>query len=151
MVKIIAKSPYAPEAVNLLEELSKSLEDITGSTGKQSFDFSDVCVPRSVFVVAYDNGGEAIGCGGIRPINENTAEVKRMFAKVKTKGVGSKILSYLENEAIRFGYSALWVETRIINEAAVSFYRKNGYVQILNYGKYANDSRAICFEKKIGL
>lgn len=151
MVKIIAKSPYDPEAVNLLEELSKSLEDITGSTGKQSFDLSDVCVPRSVFVVAYDDDREAIGCGGIRPINERTAEVKRMFAKVETKGVGSKILSYLENEAIRFGYSALWVESRIVNEAAVSFYRKNGYVQILNYGKYANDLRAICFEKKIGL
>lgn len=151
MVKIIVKSPYDSDAVSLLEELSKSLEDITGDTGKHSFDPSDVCVTRSLFVVAYDEGGKALGCGGIRPINECTAEMKRMFAKVKEKGIGSEILYYLEKEAIKLGYSTLWVETRIINEAAVSFYKKNGYVQIINYGKYAYDSRAICFEKKIDL
>lgn len=148
-MKIIKKSPNEPEALILMEELSKSLEAITGDSGKNSFNSNDVCVPRSLFVIAYDEAGEAIGCGGIRPINESIAEVKRMFAKTKTKGVGTQILSYLETQARKLGYSALWIETRLINERAVTFYKNRGYYEIPNYGKYVDNPKAICFEKKI--
>lgn len=148
-MKILKKSPNEPEAVLLIDELSKNLEDITGDSGKNSFNSSDVCGPRSLFVIAYDESKNAIGCGCIRPINENIAEVKRMFAKIKALGVGTKILCYLEIQARKMGYSALWIETRLINEQAVSFYKNRGYHQIANYGKYVNNPKAICFEKKI--
>jgi GNAT superfamily N-acetyltransferase len=148
-MKIIEKSPNETEAILLMEELSKSLEAITGDSGKSSFNSKDVCVPRSLFVIAYDQAGEAIGCGGIRPINESVAEVKRMFAKTKTMGVGTEILVYLETQARKLGYSTLWLETRIINEQAVAFYKKRCYYPIPNYGKYVGNPQAICFEKKI--
>lgn len=148
-MKILKKSPNEPEALLLMDELSKNLETITGDSGKNSFNSSDVCGPRSLFVVAYNESEEAIGCGGIRPINENIAEVKRMFTKIKALGVGTEILCYLETQARKMGYSTLWIETRLINEQAVSFYKNRGYYQIPNYGKYVNNSKAICFEKKI--
>ncbi|MDR3598694.1 GNAT family N-acetyltransferase [Clostridium sp.] len=148
-MKIIKTSPEAQDAILLIEELSKTLEFITGDSGKNSFNSNDVCVPRSLFVIAYDENGEATGCGGIRPINESIAEVKRMFAKEKTKGVGTEILFYLETQAKELGYSTLWLETRLINEGAVAFYKKRGYYKIQNYGKYVDNSKAICFEKKI--
>lgn len=148
-MKIIETFPDTPDALNLLDELSQSLESITGSTGKNSFNPEDVYVPRSLFVVAYDEDGEAIGCGAIRPINDDIAEVKRMFAKIKTSGVGTEILSYLETKAKTMGYSAIWLETRLINERAVSFYEKRGYHRISNYGKYENNPEAVCFEKRI--
>jgi hypothetical protein len=148
-MKIIKKNPTETDAILLMEELSKSLEAITGDNGKNSFDPNDVCVPRSLFVIAYDENERAIGCGGIRPIDENIAEVKRMFAKVKTLGIGTEILLYLEIQAKKLGYSVLRLETRLINEKAVSFYKKRGYTVIPNYGKYVNNTKAICFEKKI--
>jgi N-acetylglutamate synthase-like GNAT family acetyltransferase len=148
-MKIIEKNPNESDAIILMEELSQTLEAITGASGKSSFNSEDVCVPRSLFVIAYDEKDQPIGCGAIRPIDENIAEVKRMFAKVKTNGVGTEILSYLEMQAKRLGYSALWLETRLINEKAVSFYKKRGYSKIPNYGKYINKSNAICFEKKL--
>lgn len=148
-MNIVEKKPNEPDAMILIDELSKSLEDITGSSGKDSFNVNDVCVPRSLFAVAYNENGDAVGCGGIRPINENIAEVKRMFAKIKANGIGTEILSYLEMQAQKLGYSALWVETRLINEQAVSFYKKMGYGQIQNYGKYVGNVNAICFEKKL--
>ena len=148
-MKIIEKNPNEPDAIFLMEELSETLEIITGASGKNSFNSEDVCVPRSLFVIAYDKKDEAVGCGAIRPIDENIAEVKRMFAKVKTKGVGTQILSYLEMKAKKLGYSSLWLETRLINERAVSFYRRRGYSEIPNYGKYINNLEAICFEKKL--
>ena len=148
-MKIIETQPNTQDAINLMEELSKNLEFITGDSGKNSFNSNDVCVPRSLFVVAYNGNGEAIGCGAIRPINEYVAEVKRMFAKTKAIGVGSEILQYLENQAQKLGYSALWLETRLINKRAVSFYEKKGYHRISNYGKYVNKPEAVCFEKNI--
>ncbi|MDS0528493.1 GNAT family N-acetyltransferase [Clostridium sp. SHJSY1] len=148
-MNIIKKSPSDPDAVILIDELSKSLESITGNSGRNSFNSDDVCIPRSLFVVAYDEEGQAVGCGGIRPISENIAEVKRMFAKIKGRRVGSEILFHLEKKAIEMGYSTLWVETRLVNEGAVSFYKSRGYKQISNYGKYAGNLEAICFEKKI--
>lgn len=148
-MKIIEKHPNESDAVLLMEELSEILEKITGASGKNSFNSEDVCVPQSLFVIAYDEKDEPIGCGAIRPIDENIAEVKRMYAKAKTKGVGTKILSYLEMQAKKLGYSAIWLETRLINENAVSFYKKKGYCKILNYGKYSGNAEAICFEKKL--
>ncbi|MFT8348378.1 GNAT family N-acetyltransferase [Clostridium saccharoperbutylacetonicum] len=148
-MRITETQANTQDAINLMEELSKSLEFITGDSGKNSFNSNDVSVPRSLFVVAYNEEGEAIGCGAIRPINEEVAEVKRMFAKTKAIGVGSEILKYLENGAKKLGYSSLWLETRLINERAVRFYEKNGYHRISNYGKYVNKPEAVCFEKNI--
>lgn len=148
-MKIIEENPNTPEAISLMEELSDTLEAITGNSGKNSFNAEDVCVHRSLFVIAYDDNGNAIGCGAIRPIDENIAEVKRMFAKTKAKGVGTKILDYLEGQAVILGYSTLWLETRLINKSAVRFYEKRNYYRIKNYGKYENNTEAVCFEKKI--
>ena len=148
-MKIIKKNPKDVDAIMLMDDLSESLENITGASGKNSFDSNDVLVPRSLFVIAYDDSGQAIGCGAIRPINEYTAEVKRMFAKVKDLGIGTKILKHLETEARNMGYTSLLLETRVINKAAVNFYRKNNYIQIKNYGKYTNNLEAICFEKSL--
>ena len=94
-MRIIETQPNTQDAINLMEELSKNLEFITGHSGKNSFNPNDVCVPRSLFVVAYSEDGQAVGCGAIRSINEDVAEVKRMFAKTKAIGVGSEILQHL--------------------------------------------------------
>ena len=149
-MKIIEKSPNTPEAIILMNELSKILESITGDNGKSSFNPNDVCTLKAVFVIAYNQNEEAIGCGAIRPINGKVAEVKRMYAKTKENGIGTKILCYLEKRAQEMGYSAICLETRLINERAVSFYESRGYKRIVNYGKYANRPEAVCFQKNIG-
>ncbi|MDP4091503.1 MAG: GNAT family N-acetyltransferase [Bacillota bacterium] len=148
-MRIIEVRPDSQDAVNLMEELSESLESLTGSSGKGSFNPEDVCVPRSLFVAAYDDDGKAIGCGAIRPINDDIAEVKRMYARDKGIGIGSEILNYLEKQAQKLGYSALRLETRLINKRAVSFYEKSGFYRIPNYGRYVDRPEAVCFEKKI--
>ncbi|BCZ48881.1 N-acetyltransferase [Clostridium gelidum] len=148
-MRITETQPNTQDAIDLMKKLSENLKLITGDSGKNSFNSNDVCVPRSLFVVAYNEYGEAIGCGAIRPINQDVAEVKRMFAKTKAIGVGSEILHHLENQAQKLGYSAIWLETRLINKRAVSFYEKKGYHRISNYGKYVNKPEAVCFEKNI--
>ncbi|WP_445487482.1 GNAT family N-acetyltransferase [Niallia sp. 03133] len=148
-MKIIEDSPYSEDAELLIKELSETLTVLTGSSGENSFHLDSVCAPRALFVIAYFQE-EPVGCGAIQPLNQHIAEVKRMYAKLKGKGVGTQILSFLEQSALNFGYSAIWLETRRINQSAVTFYQKNGYNPIRNYGKYSNRPEAICFEKQLG-
>ena len=93
--------------------------------------------------------GTPVGCGAFRPIDESTAEVKRMYAIPGLSGVGSAVLSHLENEAKLLGYSQLWLETRIVNQRAVAFYEKKGYSRIPNFGKYVGKLEAVCFAKNL--
>lgn len=146
-IEIAQEDPHSDDAACLMDELSDCLESITGDSGKNSFDIEDVYIERSMFAIARDEEGHAIGCGAIRPVNQSTAEVKRMYARTRASGTGTKILSFLEHQACKMGYSALRLETRLVNERAVSFYEHNGYVRIPNYGKYVGNSKAICFEK----
>lgn len=120
-MKIIETQPNSPDALLMMAELSGRLENITGSDGKSSSNLNDFCAPRSLFAVAYNETGEAIGCGALRPISEDIAEVKRLYARTPEMGIGTEILGYLEVQAQKLGYSSLWLETRLINKRAVSF------------------------------
>ncbi|QAA33368.1 GNAT family N-acetyltransferase [Clostridium manihotivorum] len=148
-MKILLRDPNSKDAIELTEELSVVLKSITGASGKSSFNPSDVMVPRALFAIAYDNDDNPIGCGAIRPITDTIAEVKRMYSRPNSKGVGTAILKYLEAEATSLGYKKLYVETRVINKNAVDFYIRKGYITIPTYGKYINNKDAICFEKFI--
>lgn len=148
-VIISADNPFSSDALSLMGELSECLQNITGDSGKNSFDVHDVCNDRAMFVIARNQSGKAIGCGAFRPMDETTAEVKRMYAKEKGMGVGNKILSYLERQAHNMGYKTFRLVTRIVNANAVSFYERNGYSKIPNYGKYVKRANSICFEKNL--
>lgn len=148
-IVISKENPLSAEATSLMDELSKCLQDITGDGGRSSFDVNDVSNDRALFVIARNQDGKAIGCGAFRPMDATTAEVKRMFAKVRGIGVGNEILSYLEYQAHNMGYKTIRLETRLINARAVSFYKQNGYKKIPNYGRYENRADAVCFEKEL--
>lgn len=148
-MRIVNVKPDDADAVMLMDELSETLEKITGNSGRHSFNSEDICTTRSVFAVAYDDNGKPAGCGAVRPFSDDIAEVKRMYAKAKGKNIGTEILTYLERRSKDMGYSKIYLETRIVNERAVSFYKKRGYKVIENYGKYKNHSEAICFEKQL--
>lgn len=146
-ITVSREDPHSVDAQILMAALSACLESITGSSGEHSFDVADVCGERSVFAVARDPTGKAVGCGAFRPMDEKTAEVKRMYAKVAASGIGSALLRFLEREAHKLGYTALRLETRVINTRAVAFYEHGGYRRIPNYGRYEKNKNCVCFEK----
>ncbi|MDN5397021.1 MAG: GNAT family N-acetyltransferase, partial [Chryseobacterium sp.] len=62
---------------------------------------------------------------------------------------GLKILSALEITAKQLDYQYIYLETRKNNKNAVSFYLKNGYKIIENYGIYVGREEAVCFGKEL--
>jgi GNAT superfamily N-acetyltransferase len=136
------------EAIQLMRELSEKLKEITGETGEKSFNIDEMNNSRSLFAICRYQG-KPIGCGALHPINETTAELKRLYSRKNGIGVGSIILHYLEQEAINLNYSKIRLETRKINKKAIQFYESKGYICIPNYGRYIGRTDAICFEKNL--
>ncbi|WP_229426147.1 GNAT family N-acetyltransferase [Pseudoduganella violacea] len=147
-VQVVEEDPSSDDARLLLDELSATLAGITGDSGAASFNADDVRGAGGCFVVARDAQGRALGCGAIRPLQEGVAELKRMYARPGTRGVGSAVLAHLEQTAAALGYRELWLETRLVNARALGFYAARGYLRIPNFGKYAGNNAAVCMAKR---
>jgi N-acetylglutamate synthase-like GNAT family acetyltransferase len=146
---ITEEDPNQPDAILLMNELSDVLESITGDSGKTHFKIKDVTMPRSLFVVARNQQRQAVGCGALRPLDEQTGEIKRMYVKIQNTGIGTRILAYLEMRAKELKYQVICLETRLVNQRAVRFYENNGYHRIQNYSHYIGRPESVCFEKRI--
>lgn len=114
----------------------------------------DIVGERAVFMVA-SLGGEAIGCGAVRPFPEGPAEiaeVKRMYVAPAARGggVAAAILRELEAWAAERGYRTARLETGGRQPIAVRLYERAGYHRIAPYGHHAADPLALCFEKALG-
>ncbi len=144
VMKVEACDPRDPDAAVVMERLSGALATITGDGGASSFDPADVLLPRALFVVAREGEGAVIGCGAYRPLEDDVAEIKRMYAE---RGCGAAILAQLETAAVADGYRQAWLSTRRVNERAVAFYRRHGYAEVAPYGRYADRPQSICLGK----
>ena len=147
-ISIKTTHPNDEKVLAIIEELSANLYLRFGSDGKNSFADWEYNNSKYVFVVAIiDN--EIVGCGAIRPISVNIGEVKRMYSKYPGKKIGQTVLAFLEDKAKAIGYTDLILETRVKNQEATQFYKKQDYKVIPNYGKYIDRPEAICFGKSL--
>jgi N-acetylglutamate synthase-like GNAT family acetyltransferase len=100
-----------------------------------------------VFLVARADG-VALGCGALRPLAPGVAELKRMYARPGS-GAGRFLLAALEEQALGFGYEAVWLSTRRVNHRALAFYARHGYLPVENYGKYTGRDASVCLGKRL--
>ena len=100
-------------------------------------------------IVAYD-GDEPVGCGAMRKYSQYRMEIKRMFVPVSRRGQGiaSMILQALEIWCRELSFTHYVLETGKNQPEAISFYKKNKYSIIPNFGRYKSSANSICFEKK---
>lgn len=148
---ITLESPRSAASAKLIAELSAELSARYGDDGSGRFDPADVEVERAAFVVARLDG-EPVGCGALRPMDEQAAEVKRMYVRSSARGQGisKKILQKLEDLARDFGYQIVRLETGYKQPEAIHLYEKSGYRRIDNYGPYIGSEYNLCFEKSLG-
>ncbi|MET7686287.1 GNAT family N-acetyltransferase [Streptomyces sp. NPDC005423] len=95
---------------------------------------ADFDPPAGLLLVAYV-GEEAVGCGGVRLVNEHTAEVKRMYVSgdARGHGIGRYLLEHLERHATARGATRIVLETGRRNIAALALYHRTGYLPCPSY------------------
>jgi GNAT superfamily N-acetyltransferase len=136
-----------PDFIKLIRALDQYLAALVGNEFEFYSIYNSVENIQHV-LVAYENG-EAVGCGAIKAFAPNTMEVKRMYVKpsYRRTGVATQILQTLENWAKELGNEKCVLETGREFLDANTFYKKNGYQVIPNYGQYIGVKTSICFEK----
>ncbi|CAM3926466.1 GNAT family N-acetyltransferase [Paenibacillus alkaliterrae] len=112
-------------------------------------DFEDLKINEIVFIVAYLND-TPVGCGAIRPIDQESTELKRFFVEeaYRNKGIAKMILIELEARAREAKYKSIKLETGEEQVEAVSFYKKNGYYPTEKFGEYVDSETSRCYEKR---
>ena len=105
----------------------------------------------SVFLVARDPAGHALGCGALRHLEPGAAELKRMYVRPEARGsgLGRAILTALETEAKRLGVAVLRLETGHEQHEAIGLYERAGYERIPCFGAYADGPVSICYERTL--
>ncbi|HVZ47291.1 MAG TPA: GNAT family N-acetyltransferase [Gemmatimonadaceae bacterium] len=106
---------------------------------------------RGAFLVA-TRDGTAIGCGAVRLIDADTAELKRMYVAPAARGtgIGKRLVAALEAEAARIGAKRVVLETGVRQEAALGLYARCGYARIPLYGEYVHSpATSVCLGRTL--
>ncbi|TCB88756.1 N-acetyltransferase [Micromonospora zingiberis] len=105
----------------------------------------------SIFLVARDPAGTAVGCGGLRLLAPGSAEIKRMYVTPAARGTGVAvaILRALEHEARDAGVRTLLLETGTAQPDAMRFYEREGYHRIDNFGPYRGEPLSRCYARDL--
>jgi carbonic anhydrase len=89
---------------------------------------------RGGLFIAFKNG-EAVGIAGLRKFNEQDAELKRMYVKPDSRGlgIGQLLLSACIETAKKLEYKSIKLDTADFMKSAINLYMNNGFVEISAY------------------
>jgi GNAT superfamily N-acetyltransferase len=104
--------------------------------------------PNGVFLVARLDG-KPMGCGALRALDAERAEIKRMWVDPATRrlGIGRSLLSALELAAAELGCHTVRLDTAAFLIEALPLYRSAGYRDIPAYND--NPYAAHWLEKRL--
>ena len=137
MIRLLQAHPDDPAARPLLDGLAE----------EEAREASDFVPPRGVLLVLVEDG-ETIAGGALAPLQEDVAEVKRMWTGPahRRQGYARHVLSALELEAVVLGYRAIRLQTGKLSGPALALYADAGYHATAATGR---DPLLVGFEKRL--
>jgi DNA-binding MarR family transcriptional regulator/GNAT superfamily N-acetyltransferase len=90
--------------------------------------------PRGRCLVAWSDD-LPVGCVALRPLDGDTAEVKRLWvhASARGQGLARRLMSAIEDEARAMGSTMLKLDTNSALAEAITLYRRTGWADIPPY------------------
>jgi GNAT superfamily N-acetyltransferase len=90
--------------------------------------------PRGRLLLAWQQG-EAVGCVALRPVDEQTCEMKRLYVRpaMRAEGLGRRLAERVCSEARAAGYRRICLDTLPAMAAAVHLYGALGFKAIEPY------------------
>jgi len=152
LYKVAADSQQFGDAERLFREYAQSLPI---DLGFQGFDHELRIIPiqynkpTGAVILAYVNG-QAVACTGIRKLEDDIAELKRMYVQPGFRG--HKIAQHLMTQAIETAtalhYKAIRLDTIPEMKAAYNLYSANGFYEIAPY-RFNPIEGAIYMERRL--
>ncbi len=153
LISIVRTELNAEVSRGLIAALNAELSELYPEAGANHFrlDPEEVGQGRGTFLVIY-RGGTPVGCGALRLLDAETAELKRMYVSpvARGQGLGRRLVAALEAEARVLGVRRLVLETGIRQSTALALYRATGFQPIPLFGEYRlSPETSVCLGKDL--
>jgi putative acetyltransferase len=130
------------EIAEFLEEHIREMKSVSPPESKHALDLEGLRKTEVTFWTVW-NDGSLIGCGAMKELDANHAEIKSMRTSVfcRGKGVASMLLQHILNEAKLRGYRRISLETGSMPffEPARNLYAKHGFENCAPFSTYKED------------
>ena len=138
MIEVRHEPPDSPAATALFDEYMDLVRERAGRDMRdaehifattEAFDG-----PGSAWLVLYDDG-RPVACGGLRPLADETGEIKRMFvsAAARRRGHARRLLGELEGIARDAGKRRIRLLTTELLPEAIALYESCGYTIVSSH------------------
>lgn len=99
------------------------------------------------YLAAEDEDGALLGWAGLMVVAEDAQILTvGVIPTARRRGIGQALLDALLDEARRRGASAVFLEVRVENDAALALYRRNGFADLRVRRGYYDNGRADALE-----
>lgn len=127
----------APDALALVAAMFAEIAALYGfgeDDAGPSATPEDLGPPGGAFVALYE-GDRVVAGGGVKRLEEDVAEIKRMYVVPDRRGSGLSraLLAALEDAARDLGYERVRLDTGVHQHAALRLYRGAGYSDVDDY------------------
>jgi GNAT superfamily N-acetyltransferase len=128
----------APPARDLIAAMVAEMAVVYGPIdvpGMPSATPADFAPPRGTFLVGFEETGAPVCAGGVKPLGDGAAEIKRMYVVPAARGRGHAraLLRALEDAARDLGYGVVRLDTGPRQPHAQAMYESAGYEPIGNF------------------
>lgn len=149
-VEITLERPDSDDARTLIAELEAYLIPLSPPESRHGYSIEKLIKEEVPFFIVRDNG-TPVGCGGVKLVGTDYAEIKRMYVRPQFRGLGfaKLMLDHLAEYARLRGVALLRLETGIAQQAAIALYERCGFRSIPPFGEYKPDPLSRFYEKQI--
>jgi GNAT superfamily N-acetyltransferase len=128
-------------------ELARRYAD-RGGAAPPPVDPAELEAPDGAMIVVRLDGAP-LGCGGLRRLDAETCEVKRVYlaAELRGRGLSRRLMERLHEEARALGYRRVRLDTGSAQPEAKGLYTSLGYREIDDYN--GNPMASFWFEREL--
>jgi len=147
---ITPERPDTADARTLIAELEAQLGPLYPRESRHGYSVEQLLAEAVAFFLIRENGVPA-GCGAVKLVGSEYAEIKRMYVRPQFRGTGlaKLMLRHLTDYAHGQGIELLRLETGIHQRAAIGLYERFGFRLIPPFGEYREDPLSRFYEKSL--
>ena len=129
-----------PKFRAMVRKLDQEYVDRFGETALQYRPYNTLEKIEAACLLIVD--GTPAACGAIQPLDEDTAELKRVYVlpEFRRRGLARQVVEQLELQALFHGYQFMALETGRAMPEAVALYTKLGYRETKPWGPFAGQA-----------